>query len=256
MAIGSTKSVLCWLSLLLPLAMAATANAAELKVLSTVGVQTVVEELAPQFERATGHKLAITFGVSNLMKQQIAAGESFDVAIMTSTVTDELIGQVKVSAATRTDLAHGGIGIAVRAGAPKPDIGSVEALKRTLLDAKSIAYSKAGASGIYFAGLLERLGLAEAMRPKTKYGTSNVGQMVANGEAELGVQLTNELLAVPGLEIVGPLPAEIQSYVTLTAGVATQAREAALAAEFIRFLTAPAALPVIKAKGLTPGGVR
>ena len=125
-----------------------------------------------------------------------------------------------------------------------------------LLDAESDAYSKAGASGIYFAGLLERLGLADAVRPKTKYGTSNVAEMVAKGEAELGVQLINELLAVPGVEVVGPLPTEIQNYVTLTAGVATQAREPALAEEFIRFLTAPAALPVIKAKGLAPGGVR
>ena len=255
MAICSAKSILRGLGLFLALAIAAAANAADLKVLSTVGVQTVVEELAPQFERMTGHKLTITFGVSNLMKQQIAAGESFDVAIMTSTVTDELIEQGKVLAATRTDIAHGGIGIGVRAGAHKPDIGSVEALKRALLDARSVAYSKAGASGIYFAGLLERLGLAEAMRPKTKYGTSNVGEMVAKGEAELGVQLINELLAVPGVEIVGPLPKEIQNYVTLTAGVATQAREPALAEEFIRFLTAPAALPVIKAKGLAPGGV-
>jgi molybdate transport system substrate-binding protein len=255
MATCSAKSISCALGMLFALAMAATANAADLKVLSTVGVQTVVDELVPQFERMTGHKLAITFGVSNLMKQQIIAGENFDVAIMTSTVTDELIAHGKVLAATRTDLAHGGIGIAVRAGAHKPDIGSVEALKRALLDAKSIAYSKAGASGIYFANLLEQLGLAEAMRPKTKYGTSNVAQMVAEGEAELGVQLINELLAVSGVEVVGPLPAEIQNYVTLTAGVATQAREPALAAEFIRFLTAPAALPVIKAKGLTPGGV-
>ena len=174
---------------------------------------------------------------------------------MTSTVTDELIEQGKLVAATRTDIAHGGIGIGVRAGAPKPDIGSVEALKRALLAAKSVAYSKAGASGIYFAGLLERLGLAEAMRPKTKYGTSNVGQMVADGEAELGVQLINELLPIRGVEIVGPLPAEVQSYVTLTACVGTQASEPAIAEEFIRFLTAPAALPVIKAKGLEPGGV-
>jgi len=236
-------------------ALPAPVHPADLKILSTVGVQTVVQELAPRFERATGHKLDITYGVSNLMKKQIADGESFDLAIMTSTVTDELIGQGRLVAATRTDIAHGGIGIAVRAGAPKPDIGSVEALKRTLLDAKSIAYSKAGASGIYFAGLLERMGIAEAMQPKTKYGTSNVGEMVANGEAQLGVQLINELLPVRGVEVVGPLPAEVQSYVTLTAGVGTQAKEPAIAEQFIRFLTAPAALTVIKQKGLEPGGV-
>ena len=255
MTIRSARSIPAGIGVVLALASIAVASAADLKILSTVGVQTVVEVLAPQFEKKTGHKLEISYGVSNIMKKQIAAGESFDLAIMTSPVTDELIQQGTVVATTRTDIAHGGIAIAVRAGAPKPDIGSVDALKRTLLAAKSIAYSKVGASGIYFAGLVERLGLAEALKPKTRYGTSDVGEMVAKGEAELGVQLTNELLPVRGVEIVGPLPPEVQSYVTLTAAVGSHAKQPAIAEEFIRFLTAPAALPVIRAKGLEPGGV-
>ena len=168
-------------------------------------------------------------------------------------MADDLIKQGKILAATRTDVARGGIGIAVRAGAPKPDIGSVEALKRALLDAKSITYAREGGSGIYFAGLLERLGMAEAMRAKTKFGTGNVAELVARGDAEMAVQLITELIAVRGVELVGPLPAEVQNYIVLTAGVGAQAKEPGLAKAFLQFLTAPAAVPVIKSKGLEPG---
>jgi molybdate transport system substrate-binding protein len=247
------KSIAASAGLFSVLASGAVAEAAEVKVLSTVAVKPVVEELAPQFERQTGHKLAITFGVANTMKRQIEAGESFDVAIMTAPVADDLIKQGRIVAATRTDVARGGIGIGVRGGTPKPDIGSVEALKRALLAADSIAYSKEGWSGLYFAGLLERLGIAEAMKPKTRYGAANVGEMVAAGEAQMGVQLINELMAVPGLELVGPLPAEVQNHVILTAGVGAQARDPAAAVAFVRFVTAPAAAPLIRSKGLEPG---
>jgi molybdate transport system substrate-binding protein len=168
MAPRSILSFAVRVAVVLASALGAIANAAEIKVLSTVGVKSVVDELGPQFERETGHKLAITFGIANVMRKQIEAGESFDLAIMTAPVADALIKQGKMVAATRTDVARGGIGIAVCAGAPKPDIGSVEALKRALLDANSIAYSREGASGVYFAGLLEQFGMAEAMRPKTK----------------------------------------------------------------------------------------
>ena len=216
MAIAAVLPVLIW---------GAPAEAAELKVLSTVAVKAVVEELGPQFERQTGHKLAVTFGVANTMRRQIEAGESFDVAIMTAPVTDALITEGLIVPATRADLARGGIGIAVRAGTPKPDIGSVEALRRALLAADSIAYSKEGWSGLYFAGLIERFGMTEVMKPKIRYGAANVGEMVAAGEAQMGVQLINELMAVPGLELVGPLPAEVQNYVILTAGVGAQARD-------------------------------
>jgi len=229
MAARSVISLVACVGILSVLASGGIANAADIKVLSTVGVKSVVEELAPQFERETGHKLTITFGVSNIMKRDIAAGESFDLAIMTAPVADELIKQGKIVAATRKDVARGGIGIAVRAGAPKPDIGSVDALKRTLLEAQSISYSK------------------------TKYGAANVGDLVAAGEAQLGVQLITELMPVIGIQIVGPLPAQVQSYVVLTAGVGTQARDPAAAEAFLRFLSAPAAAPVIREKGLEPG---
>lgn len=253
MATRSVTSIAARVGLFAMLISGALAQAAEIKVLSTVAVKAVVEELGPQFERQTGHKLAVTFGVANTMKRQIEAGERFDVAIMTAPVADDLIKQGKIVAATRTDLARGGIGIAVRAGTLKPDIGSVEALKRALLAAESIAYSKEGWSGLYFAGLVERLGIAEAMKPKTRYGAANVGEMVATGEAQMGVQLINELMAVPGLELVGPLPAEVQNHVILTAGVGAQAADPAAAEAFVRFLSAPAAAPLIRSKGLEPG---
>jgi molybdate transport system substrate-binding protein len=239
-------------ALTLLLVQTATTSAAEIKVISTIGVRTVVEELAPQFEQKTGNKLAITFGVSNVLKRQIEAGEPFDLAIMTASVADDLIKQGNLVSATRTDIARGSIGIAVRAGAAKPDIGTVEALKQALLNAKSIANSKEGASGIYFDRLLERWGIAEQMKPKIKYGTGAVAELVANGEAELAVQLINELIAVKGVELVGPLPAEVQNYVVLTGGVGSNAKQPEQALDFLKFLRAPAAVPVIKAKGLEP----
>jgi len=230
-----------------------SAHTAEIKVLSTIGVKSAVEELAPYFERRTGHRLAITFGVANVLKRQIEAGEAFDVAIMTAAVADDLIKQGKLVASTRTNIARGGIGVAVRAGAPKPDIGTVDALKRAVLEAKSITYAKEGGSGIYFAGLLERLGIAEAVRAKTKFGAGNVAELVASGEAEMAVQLITELISERGVELVGPLPAEVQNYIVLTGGVGTQARDAATAREFLQFLTTPAAGRVFTTKGLEAG---
>jgi molybdate transport system substrate-binding protein len=252
MARNAISSIAAVVGLFAALASAGPADAAEIKVLSTVAVKAVLEELAPRFERETGHTLAITFGVANTMKRQIDAGETFDLAIMTAPVADALIADGKLVAATRTDMARGGIGIGVRTGAAKPDIGSVEALKAALLAARSVAYSKEGWSGLYFAGLLERLGIAEVVKPKTRYGGANVGEMIAAGEAQLGVQLINELMAVPGVEVVGPLPAEVQNHVILTGGVGAQARDRAAAEAFLRFLTAPTAAPLIRSKGLEP----
>lgn len=234
------------------LAQAAVAYAGEIKVLSTRGMRSVVEELAPQFERTTGHKLNLTFGNTSALRRQIEAGEPFDVAIFGVSFIDDLIKQGKLRADTRTDVARSGIGIAVRAGAPKPDISTVAALKRALLDTPSIVYNKEATSGIYFASLLERLGIAEAMQPKTKFGAGFVAELVAKGEAEMAVQLISDHLAVPGVELVGPLPAEVQNYVVFTAGVGADVKDPGPAKELITFLTAPSAVPVLKPKGLEP----
>ena len=234
------------------LAQAAVAQAGEIKVLSTRGMRSVVEELAPPFERTTGHKLNSTFGNTSALKTQIEAGEPFDVALLGAPMIDDLITQGRLRADTSTDVARSGIGVAVRTGAPKPDIRTVEALKRALLDTPSIAYNKDATSGIYFVSLLERLGIAEAMQPKIKGGTGFVAELVAEGEAEMAVQLISDHLAVPGVELVGPLPAEVQNYIVFTAGVGADVKDPSPAKELIKVLTAPSAVPVLKAKGLEP----
>jgi len=166
---------------------------------------------------------------------------------------DALIKEGKIISETRTDLTRSGIGVQVRAGAPKPDVSSVDAFKRALLNAKSIAYLKEGQSGVYLAGMLERLGIAEAIESKvTRPETDIVSELVAKGDIELGMVVITQILTTPGVELVGPLPSEIQSYITFTGGVSTASRYRDAAQDLIRFLTGPAALPVIKAQGMEP----
>lgn len=231
------------------------AHAAEINVISSVGMKPMLEELAPQFERTSEHKLKITFGTAVPLKRQIDGGETFDVVILTPALVDELVKQGKVAAGTGTDVAKSGIGVAIRAGAPKPDISSADAFKRTVLNAKSIAYSKDGQSGAYMARLMERLGIAEEMKAKTVLETRS-GQTAANvveGKAELAFDLISQILPIAGIEVSGPLPADLQSYVVFTAGISSSAKAAKAAKAFIDFLKAPAALPVLKSKGMEPG---
>jgi molybdate transport system substrate-binding protein len=233
---------------------AGTAAAAEIKVVRSVGVRAVLEELAPQFERASEHKVKIRFGTAVPLKRQIDGGESFDVVILTPALVQDLVQSGKVAAATPTDVAKSGIGVAIRAGAPKPDISSTEALKRSLINAKSIVYSKEGQSGTYMARLIERLGLAEQMRDKTVLETrsGHTAVAVVEGKAELGFVLVSEILPVAGAEYAGPLPADLQNHVVFTAGIGAAAKEAEAAKSFINFLKAPAAAAVLKAKGMEP----
>jgi len=231
-------------------ALAGGTQAAEVKVLSSNAVKTALEELAPQFEKATEHKLVITFGTAAGLKTNIENGETFDVAILTAGAVDDLIRQGKV--ATRTDLVRSGAGVAVRKGAPKPDISTTDAFKRALIAAKSIGYVEQGATGIYLKGLLERLGIAEELRPKIKLLKTNAAQAVADGEAEIGMTQISEILPFPGAELVGPLPAEIQLHTVFPAGLGAGARQPEAAKALIAFLTAPPAAAVFKAKGLDP----
>lgn len=228
------------------------ADAAEITVLCSNGLKTVMEDLAPKFERATGHKLIITFGLAARFKQQIEAGEPFDVAVLTPPLIDDLIKQGKVAAETHAVIARTGLGILIRAGARKPDVSTGEAFKRALLDAKSIAYAKEGASGVYFAGLIQKLGITEALKSKTSPTATaeEVGKVVTGGQVELGVLPLSEILPLRGAELGGMFPAEVQSYVVMTAGVSGSARQPNAAKDLIKFLMAPAALPVIKAKGM------
>jgi molybdate transport system substrate-binding protein len=187
------------------------------------------------------------------LKRQIDAGEPFDVALILPAMIDDLLKQGKVAAGTRIDVARAAIGVAVKRGAPKPDIGSTEALKRTLLAATSIAYSAEGASGTHFKSVLERLGIAAEVNAKLKpLASSAVVPSVAHGEAALAVISPPAILADPGVELVGILPEEMQNYVVYTAGVGAATMDADAAKALLKYLTTPAAMAVMKAKGLEP----
>jgi molybdate transport system substrate-binding protein len=229
----------------------APGRAAEIKILASNGVKAALEELGPAFERETGNKLVFNFGLAAVLKRQIEAGEAFDLAILTSAGIDDLAKQGKVDGGSRASIARSGVGIGIKKGGPRPDIGTPDALKRTLLAAKSITWAKEGQSGIYFASVLERMGIADQMKPKAVLGATGVevGKLVAEGQVELGVSLVNELIAAPGIEVLGPLPAELQNYSVFHAGVGANAKSAVAAKALIKFLTAPAAGTVFKAKG-------
>ena len=231
------------------------AGAAEVKVFSSVGVKVVTDELEPQFEKSTCHKAVVVFDGAGALKKKIEAGEAFDLAILTGPLIDDLIKTNKIAADSRKDIARAGVGIAVRKGAPKPDISTPEALKRTLLNAKSVVYAEGGASGTHFLSVLQKLGIAEEMKAKKQLvANPSPIEVVAKGEAEIGVRLTSEILAVSGADLVGPLPGDLQNYTVLTAGTNVAAKEPAAAKALVDFLTGATAAPVIKAKGMEPAG--
>lgn len=237
----------------LVLALGTGAQAAEIKVLSSNAVKSVLEELAPQFERATKNNIVFTFDPAAVLKGQIEKGAAFDLAILTDAAIDDLVKQSKISGATRTAFARSGAGVAVRKGAPKPDISTTEAFKRTLLGAKSIGFVEQGATGIYLKSLFQRLGIADELKPKLKMLAGiGAGEAVAKGEVEIGMTQIAEILPYAGAELVGPLPAEIQVYTDFAAGVGANAKEPDGAMSLIKFLGTPAAVAVIKAKGLVP----
>jgi molybdate transport system substrate-binding protein len=229
------------------------AEAAEVKVIAGVAIRPVMEELGPQFERATGHKLAIWYGVTGPIQRRMAAAEAFDLATLGPPLMDEYIRQGKIAADTRTEIARIGYAVGGRAGAPKPDISSVDAFKRALLNTKSVAYNPEGAGGIHAVRVFERLGIAEQMTAKLKpVVTKSVVEALAEGNAELAVAFTNSFQSVRGVELIGPFPPELQRYILVTAGVATAAKQPEAAKALIKFLTSPAAIAVIKAKGMEP----
>ncbi len=231
-------------------------RAAELTVLSANGMQTVMEDLGPKFERATGHKLTITFDTGGSTIKR-ARSEAADVVIAIREGVAALAKDGRAAAETLTDMASTGISVAVRTGAPKPDIASPEALKRTLLSVKSITYlnpADGGASGIHFAKVLDRLEVSGEMKPKTIYAPKApaVGAMVANGEAELGILQYQLLYGVPGIEIIGPLPGDLQSTTVFSVALIASSKKADAAKDLIRFLRTAEAAAVIKAKGMDP----
>ena len=213
----------------------------------------VLNVLGPKFERANGCTLSIAYDPAKAVKRQIENGAVFDVAIVTRPVFDELVAQGKILAEPRGDLGRSGLGVSVRQGAAKPDISTSEAFKRALLAAKSVVRSTEGTSGIYFDKLLDRLGIAAAMRDKIVLGPSGrVAELVARGEAELAVQQVPELLPVSGAQFVGPFPPELQLYSEFIAGVASASQHRAAAVAFVEALTSDEAAALFKAAGLEP----
>jgi molybdate transport system substrate-binding protein len=242
------------LGLILAVVPMTAGKADELRLFVTRAIATVLGEVGTQFEDKTGYKLVMTSDIGAGLIRRINAGEPFDVFTGTPPQIAGLIKDGKLIADTRTNLVRSGIGLEVRTGAPKPDISSVEAFRRTLLDAKSIAYLKEGASGLYLAGLLDRLGIADAIKAKvTRPETDIVSELVAKGEVEIGMVVMTQILTTPGVALVGPLPAEVQSYVSFVAAVGTNSHASDVARELIRFLTGPVAAPVIKSQGMEPG---
>jgi len=229
------------------------AFSAELKIFGSRVTKMIVEDIGPQFERVTGHRLVVLTDVAAVMKRRIEAGEPFDLAVLVNFQTDDLIKKDKLLADTRSDVMKAGIGVAVRRGTKVPDISTVEAFKRTLLAAKSITYLKEGASTIYLDRLFARMDIAEALRAKTiKPETESVSEAVAAGDVELGIIVIPNILSVPGAQLVGPIPEDIQSYIVFTAAVAANSSNQQAARELIAFLRSPVAASSIKAKGMIP----
>lgn len=244
-------SALARLAAFVFLTQAASAASAEIKVLSTPTLKTSLEELAPQFELASGHKLVFKFEGVAPLKRQIEAGEPFDVAILLPAMIDDLTKQGKIAAGTRRDIARSAVGVAIQAGAPRPDVSTVEAFKQTLLNAKVMSYSSDSASGAYFAGLFDRLGIGgEAGSRLKSYQGSGVMNAVAKGDAELTVITVPNIIGISGVELAGLLPPELQNYTVFTAGEAASAQDAQAAKVFIQFLSGPEATSVLKSHGL------
>jgi molybdate transport system substrate-binding protein len=227
------------------------ATAEEIRVLSSVGIKAVVDELAPQFEKATKHKVTTTFDLASTLKTKIEGGGAFDVAILTPPLLDDLIAKGLVSSASRTAVARVGLGLMIKSGAKKPDVRTTEAFRRTLLDAKSITYASAGASGVAFLAIVEKMGIAPQIKVKAKPVASgeDVNANITSGAADLAVLPVSEILPVKGAELGGVFPAEVQTYVVMAAGVSAKTQGNA-ANEFVSFLMSPANDAVVKVKGM------
>jgi molybdate transport system substrate-binding protein len=231
-----------------------TAHAAEIKLLASAAVKAAVFELIPAFEEASGHKVIAVWAGTEAITKRIREGEVVDVVLIAAPNIEKLIAEGKVVAGSRADVAKSGIGVAVRAGLPKPDISSAEAVKAAVLAAKSVAYSS-GPSGFYLADLFKKMGIADQIKDKVKQTPSGVqvGELVARGEADLGFQQVSELLHLKGIHYLGALPADIQHTTVFSAGLHTAAPAPDPAKALTKFLTAPGAAAVIKRSGMEPG---
>jgi molybdate transport system substrate-binding protein len=234
------------------------AAAAEIKVLTAGAFKQVLVALVPDFEKQTGHKVIVENETVGALTKRIEGGEAFDVAVLTPGAVNDLTGKGKFVAGSRANLARVGVGVMVKAGAPAPDISTVEAFKRALIAAKSVAYidpASGGSSGIYVSGLLDKLGIADQVKPKAKLKQGGyVADLIVKGEAELGIHQISEIVPVKEVTLVGPLPAEIQNYTVYAAGLGANAKDSEAAKALIKALTGPAAADVLKSKGMEAAG--
>ena len=249
------RPALCLLACLAAFAVGAPmACAAEIKLLTAGAMRAVVVAVLADFEKQTGHKVSLDNDTAGGLSKRIDGGEAFDVAIITPAVVDDLAKKGRIVPGSRIDLAKVGMGVAIKEGAPAPDIGTVDAFKRTLLAAKSVAYidpKAGGSSGIYFDKLLDRLGIADQVRPKAKLKAGGyVAELVANGEAEIAIHQISEIVPVKGVTLAGPLPAEIQNSTVYAGGIGAAAKDGAAAKALVAFLAGPAIDPILKSKGM------
>jgi molybdate transport system substrate-binding protein len=239
------------------LAQATWVDAAEIKVFSTVGIKSVLDELIPKFEKSTGHKLEMTWSTAALLTKRVQSGEQADALLLINSNVETLLKESKIVPGTDTLFGQSVFAVGVKTGASKPDISSPEALKKSLLAAKAISYSdpaSGGASGVYIAKQIERMGIAEEMKAKTKHPPSGglSGTLLISGEADIAINSKPELLSVPGVEVVGPLPGDMAFTVVYAAAVQTGAAQTEAAKAFVNYLKSPEAQAVFKAKGYDP----
>ena len=246
------RAVAAFVTVFVWFASAAPARADEITVLCSNGIRTVMQELVPRFEKATGHKVVITYGLAAALKRQIDAGEPFDLAILTPQFIDDGIEKGRLVRESRTELARAGMAMAIRKGAAKPDVKTTEVLKRTLLASPAIAFAKEGAAGTYFVGLIDRLGLARDLQPKLRPVATgvDVAAAVAKGDASLGIMPLSEILPAPGVEVLGLFPSDVQSYLIMVSATRRDSPRSAVAGELIKFVMSPSTLPVLKANGM------
>jgi molybdate transport system substrate-binding protein len=239
-------------------ALSSSAQALELKVLTAGAFRSSVVTLGPEYEKASGNKLIIDNDTVGALVKRVEAGETFDVIFLTPQAVDELAAKGKMAPFSRTNLARVGVGVMVREGAPKPDVSTVEAFKKALLDAKSVSYidpASGGSSGIYVGKLLQRLGIADEIKPKEKLKHGGyVADLISSGQSELGIHQISEIVPAPGVTLVGPLPNEIQNYTVYAAGVGPSTKYPDEAKKLIATFTSPSAQALFKSRGMEPGG--
>jgi molybdate transport system substrate-binding protein len=252
--VGRNLFARAWLAVVAIALGASTAHSAEVRLIASAAMKEVVGELLPAFEKSTGHTVKATWSGTEAATKRISGGEAFDVVLIARPNIDRLTAEGRLAAGTRADVAKSGIGVAVRAGLPKPDISSGEAVKRAVLAARSVAYSS-GPSGFYLVDLFKRMGIAEEIKGKVTQTPSGVqvGEVVARGEADLGFQQVSELLHLKGIDYLGPLPPDIQHVTVFSAGLHTAATAPDAAAALLKFLTRPEAAATIRKAGMEPG---